>query len=189
MTTTSDTEGDLVLDRESVLADPLLSMFQKVLLVTDGSVTELLCIYTGQDIRALKIAQFVGVGGAPAMLRCAADTSLLHRKIMLVDRHTKLVYAESAFILDRLTSRTRTRLLETDAPIGLLWKEEKSEMYRDIVDLRIEHCPQVALHFGLTPDIRLLSRTYLLRQGGQPLGVITEKFPITSFRLQENPLR
>ncbi len=177
-----DTESDLTLTRESVLVHPLLSLFQKVLLVTDGSVTELLCIYTGQDIRARKIEQFIRAGGGPALLDCPADAPLLHRRIMLVEGGNCHVYAESAFILERLSERARTRLLETDAPIGLLWKEEKSEMYREIVDIRIERNPGVAAHFGLPAQALLLSRTYLLRQGGQPLGVITEKFPTTSFR-------
>lgn len=182
MTIIYDTEGDRVLSRESVLVDPLLSLFQKVLLVTDGSVTELLCIYTGQNIRARKIEQIVRAGGAPAVLGCAEDAPLLHRRIMLVDCSVNLVYAESAFVLDRLSARTRSRLLETDAPIGLLWRQEKSEMYREIVDLRIEANTSVAAHFGLSEDTRLLSRTYLLHQEGHPLGIITEKFPISSFR-------
>lgn len=174
--------SDTLLSRAGVLTHPQLSLFQKVLLVTDGSVTELLCIYTGRDVRAHKIEQAVREDEAPPLLGCAAGTPLLHRRILLVDGDQRLVYAESAFVLDRLSERARRMLLDTDAPIGLLWKEERSEMYREIVDLRIEHNAPVARHFGLADDAPLLSRTYVLLQGGAPLGIITEKFPTTAFR-------
>ena len=172
-----------VLSRDHVLTDPRLGLFQKVLLVTDGSVTELLCIYTGQAVRAHKLEQHIGDEAAVPLLDCPAGTPLLHRRILLVDpQGTPLVYAASAFILARLSERARTRLLHTDAPIGQLWKEEKSEMYREIIDMRVERDAAVAAHFALPPQAALLSRTYLLRQGGQPLGVITEKFPEGGFR-------
>lgn len=45
-----------LLSREHVLTDPSLALFQKVLLVTDGSVTELLCIHAGKMVRAQKIS-------------------------------------------------------------------------------------------------------------------------------------
>ncbi len=170
------------LRRDDVLADPTLSLFQKVLLVTDGSVTELLCIYTGQTVRANKLAQAVRTDARPLALDCPPDTPLLHRQVMLVAERTPLVFAESAFILDRLSERARHRLLDSDAPIGQLWKEERTEMYREIVDIRLERHPGVAAHFDRPADTLLLSRTYLLFQGGTPLGLITEKFPDSHFR-------
>ncbi|GAC1470569.1 MAG: chorismate pyruvate-lyase family protein [Gemmatimonadaceae bacterium] len=168
------------LARDGVLTDPCLSLFQKVLLVTDGSVTELLSIYTGCEIKAKKIEQYVSAAYS-ATLGCSVGASLLHRKIMLVDRWSSYVYAESTFVFDRLSVRARVALLETDMPIGQVWKEEKTEMYREIVDMRVEQCPVTAAHFGLPFDAQLLSRTYLIHQSGSPLGLITEKFPTTSF--------
>jgi chorismate-pyruvate lyase len=159
-----------------------LSLFQRILLLTDGSVTGLLSIYTGQEIRARKLEQFVSREPGDPRLECREGALLLHRKIMLVDcRSRRHVYAASSFIMERLSQRTLTLLLETDAPIGLVWKEEKAEMYRDVVDIRREHCRVTTGYFGLPPETALLSRTYLLLQGGSPLGVITEKFPASSF--------
>lgn len=174
-----------VLDRGQVQAEPGLSLFQKVLLVTDGSVTELLCLYTGQPIRARKLGQFeqrAAAGEAPAALECRSASLLLHRRILLVDAHAAHLYAESVFIVERLSPRTREGLLGTDTPIGVLWREERSEMYREIVDLRVERDAAIAAHFGEPPGAALLSRSYLLRQHGLPFGMITEKFPATRFR-------
>lgn len=170
------------LSREHVLTDPSLALFQKVLLVTDGSVTELLCIHAGKMIRAQKISQEIRHDDTPAGLGCPADTAWLHRRILLVTDDARLVFAESAFILARLSEGARRLLLDTDTPIGLLWKAERAEMYREIIDIRRERHPAVAAHFGLPADTPLLSRSYLLLQGSQPLGIITEKFPDTHFR-------
>lgn len=168
--------------RDGVLRESGLSLFQKVLLVTDGSVTELLCLYTGSEVRAHKLSQDVRAGSPPAVLGCDDDAALLHRQIVLVDGARRLLFAESVFILERLSARARAHLLETDTPIGVLWRDEKSEMYREIVDLRIEHDAAVAAHFDRPPDTLLVSRTYLLRQGGGVIGMITEKYPVEHFR-------
>lgn len=170
--------------RDDVLADPELSRFQKVLLLSDGSVTELLCIYTGRDITTTRLEQTVKAGEAPDFLGVDADTPLLRRRILLTETQASVhqVYAESVFVHERLSPLARRLLLESDLPIGRLWKQEKTEMYRDIVDIRIERDPRVAYHFDEPADVPLLSRTYLLRQGARPMGAITEKFPLSRFR-------
>lgn len=173
----------VLFDRSRVLLhDPLLSLFQKVLLTTDGSVTELLSLYVGEQIRAKKIEQSIRLGGAPATLACSPDTQLLHRKIMLVDSTKSHVFAESVFIFERFSKSIQSKLLETDAPIGLLWKQEKVEMYREIIDTSVKQCATISAHFGLLPDTQLLSRTYLLHQNARPFGVISESFPLHSFK-------
>jgi chorismate-pyruvate lyase len=159
-----------------------LSLFQKILLTSDGSVTHLLALYAGEKISVRKIEQWIGQGDAPAEMQCPADARLLHRKIMLVDSVRRHVYAESTFVFERFSQSIQAKLLETDIPIGSLWRQEKVEMYREIIDIRIERSAAVAAHFDLAGDALLLSRTYLLHQGGKPLGVITEKFPLASFQ-------
>jgi chorismate-pyruvate lyase len=177
--------------RESLHREPELSLFQKVLLMTDGSVTELLSLYVGGPIRACKLLQTVGTGPLPeaadpfgllAAMDAPVGASLLQREIMLMDGATPLVFAASTFMLTRLSPATRAGLVDTEVPIGLLWRQEQAEMYRDIIDMRLERHPEVAAHFGLPPESPLLSRTYTLRQGGQVMGMITEKFPTTSFK-------
>jgi chorismate-pyruvate lyase len=167
--------------REDILASATLSRFQKILLLSDGSVTELLCIYTGHAIRTVKIAQWIGAGHTHGALHVAPDTQLLHRKIILSSRDSAQVYAESVFIHARLSASTEKLLHGSDTPIGKLWKQERTEMYRDIVDIRSERNAEVADRFALPGDAPLLSRTYLLWQDGSPMGAITEKFPLASF--------
>ena len=174
-----------LLSRDDLHRESQLSLFQRVLLVTDGSVTELLSLYTKGAIRAHKLTQSESMGPLPAPLGgpgVSPHTAALHREIMLMDGQTPLVFAASVFVLDALSPTTRAGLLESEVPIGLLWKAEKSEMYREIVDMRLETHPTVAARFGLPTATPLLSRSYTLHQAGQPMGLITEKFPATSFQ-------
>ncbi len=158
-----------------------LNLFQKILLTTDGSVTKLLSLYTGEAISARRIEQSVRSGGAPAALVCPVDAPLLHRKIMLVDGHRNLVFAESVFIVERLSPSLQRRLHDSDTPIGSLWDLERSEIYREIIDIHAGPHPATAGHFGLPMDTPMMSRTYLLQQHAAPLGIITERFPADSF--------
>ena len=167
--------------RQLLHEESSLTLFQKVLLTTDGSVTELLSMYTGEQIRAEKIEHSITYGGGPQILGCSENAQFLHRKILLKGSGKSYLFAESFFVFDRFSTSMQYKLLHTDAPIGLLWRQEKVEMYREIVGAGIEICERTASYFDMPGDTRLLSRTYLIFQGGGPLGVITEKFPLAYF--------
>jgi chorismate-pyruvate lyase len=159
-----------------------LGLFQKILLATDGTVTDLIALYTGESIRVKKLSQDIERRIAPAELRCAEPSELLHRRILLSGATENFLYADSLFVFDRFSTSIRHQLLNTDCPIGLLWKEEKLETYREVIDQRMEPCAEIAEHFSLESDALFVSRTYLIHHRGQPLGSITEKWPATAFR-------
>ena len=175
----ADALTPVVLSAESLAAHPSLTLFQKVLLTTDGTVTELLGLYTGEAIKARKLSQSLAAGLGASHLDAPADAPVLHRTIMLCGRRTgrDLLFAESFFVFGHFPQAVQDGLLHTEQPIGLLWREARLEMYREIVDRRIERNPDTSAHFGLPPETDILSRTYTIAHGGRPLGVITEKFP------------
>jgi chorismate-pyruvate lyase len=166
----------------SILKDPALTLFQKVLLTTDGTVTQLLELYTGQAVRVHKLGQVIAPDVASAALQTAAGELILNRRILLRTEQSHLLYAESRFVMARLPAGVQTQLIETDRPIGLLWREHHMETYREII--RQERAPagELATHFALDAHATLLSRCYLIYHHDQPLGMITEKFPIDYFR-------
>jgi chorismate-pyruvate lyase len=172
-----------VLSAQALAEHPALSLFQKILLASDGTVTELLSLYAGQPIRARKLSQNLVQGPCMAHLHCLPDARVLHRKIMLCSEPGgDHLFAESAFVFDQFSSTIQHGLLHTEQPIGLLWRQERLEMYRDIVLRQIEHCPETAAVFGLPTNTLMLSRTYTLFHADQQLGVITERFPSNYFR-------
>ncbi len=163
-----------------------LSLFQRILLSTDGTVTDLIALYTGDAIRVKKLGQEIRVAEAPATLACKGVTRLLERKILLSGPERNYLFADSVFVFERFSASIQQQLLNTDRPIGLMWKEERLETYREIVDQQIEAAPQIAAHFDLPLAAPFVSRTYLIHQSGKPLGAITEKWPLAWFRESAN---
>ncbi|MBC7982403.1 MAG: DUF98 domain-containing protein [Candidatus Obscuribacterales bacterium] len=166
--------------------NPSLSLFQKILLSTDGTVTDLIALYTGEPIRVTKLDQSIRTDVAPEALQCAGPTKLLSRKILLSGASRNYLYADSLFVFGRFSESIRQQLLQTDRPIGLMWKEERLETYREIVEQKVEPCAEITRYFNLPESAPFVSRTYLIYQAGKPLGAITEKWPLAFFREQDS---
>lgn len=158
-----------------------LTLFQRILLCTDGTVTNLIQEYTGEDIQVQKLGQTIGTEVAPRMLACDGPVPLLRRTILLRGSSRTYLYADSVFVFERLSASIQDQLLTTDRPIGLLWQEERLETYREIVDQRVEARCDVARHFGLPETTPSAARTYVVYQAGRPLGAITERWPLCVF--------
>jgi chorismate-pyruvate lyase len=159
-----------------------LSLFQRILLATDGTVTDLIALYAGEPIRVKKLVQTISEDSAPAELQCSGPTRMLSRRILLTGATKTYLYAESQFVLERLSKSIQDQMLNTDRPIGLLWKEERLETFREIVRQSVEPYAAIAQYFDLPTSAPFVSRTYLIHHGGRPLGMITEKWPLSYFR-------
>jgi chorismate-pyruvate lyase len=159
-----------------------LSLFQRILLSTDGTVTDLVALYVGEPIRVTKLGQAICEETAHAQLSCNGPTRLLNRRILLSGETKHYLYAESQFVLERLSRSIQEQMLNTDQPIGLLWKEARLETFREIVGQTVEHCAEIAQYFDLTTSELFVSRTYVIHHGGKPLGMISEKWPLGYFR-------
>ncbi|OEK09352.1 hypothetical protein A8C32_11570 [Flavivirga aquatica] len=166
---------------EILLEDNSLSLFQKTLLVTDGTVTDLLRLYTHKDITVKKITQEMALSGSKESKLCENETPILRREIFLGHENENYVYANSTFIFENMSQKCQDALIETDRPIGHLWKEEKIDTYRDIIEIRIELCDSLAPFFNVEQGTRFLARTYIISNNLKILGMITEKFPISYF--------
>jgi len=164
---------------ERVVADDdSLSTLQKILLTTDGTVTQLLEIYTGEKIRLEKLDHALVLGGPPS-LGVPATEPVLSRRILLRGAALPYMYAHSWLVPSRMPHGMQEKMLETDTPIGQLWKAMRLETFREIIDCRRERDSEIAALFGV--DSELLSRTYLIHSGGLPMGLVVEKFPVTQF--------
>jgi chorismate-pyruvate lyase len=166
----------------SIIQDKSLSLFQKVLLNTDGTVTNLLSLYTGEKIKVKKIEQIFTLSNEEQAWLFPPETPILIRKILLSGEIKNYIYADSIYNFELHSRSIQYQLLETNQPIGLLWKEEKLENYREIIDFKMEPAHSLTAYFDITPETPLLSRTYLIYHQKAVLGIITEKFPITYFR-------
>lgn len=161
-----------------ILEDDALGEFQKILLTTDGTVTQLLEIHTRQRIRVQKISQVI-VAGGPQWLEAGPGEPVLSRRILLRGDSHPLLFAHSWLVLSRLPPGLQDSLVSTDTPIGQLWRAARLETYREIVEFRRERDAAVAALFG--NDEVLLSRSYRVCSGGSAMGLVTEKFPASHF--------
>ncbi len=161
-----------------IAEDPDLSLLQKVLLTTDGTVTQLLEIYTSEKIRVEKLGHAM-VTDAPQSLGVSATEPVLSRRILLSGATRPYLYAHSWLVPSRMPRGMQETILQTDTPIGQFWRATRLETFREIIDFRREHDSTTAALFGV--DVALLSRTYLIHAGRLPIGLIVEKFPSTYF--------
>ena len=171
-----------LLNMDEVIRDPTLSLFQKVLLASDGTVTQLLEIYTSTTINVKKLAQQMVQQDQPKWLQTNTSSALLKRRILLCNDQHNLIHAESYFVIDRLPPTMHQALLDSNQPIGMLWRAERLETYREIVEFTRQPEPSLARYFDVADDEQFLGRTYLISHQQQPLGLITEKFPASHFR-------
>ena len=162
-----------------------LSAFQRILLTTDGTVTEILEAFSGESIHVVKLFQEVSVlDRAVSALELPWGEHVLRRNILLQGRMSlgNFIYAESVIALDRLEEGVRDGLLQSKKPIGLLILERRIETFKQILDCGRERAGAIARHFQIDEDASMIFRSYRVINQGRPIMLITEKFPETYFR-------
>ena len=162
-----------------------LSPCQRALLVIDGTVTQFLAACMGEPVRVTRLAQFADVAAADAQwLDCSADAAVLRRTAMLSGGHGGQLYAwaDSVILPDRLTAAMRAGLDSEPSGLGQILLDSGLEQRREalwfgrLLATEAEMPPAVRA-FG---NSTFLSRSYRVIAGGQPLMLITERFPLGS---------
>jgi chorismate-pyruvate lyase len=161
-----------------------LSMVQRVLLTTDGTVTRTLEACAGEPMELVKLSQSIVPGAsAGSDLGVADGDDVLFRRILMRGAHSGRhhLYAESLIAPSRLHPRLRHGLYHSDAPIGRLLWEHRVETVRELVRWGLEPAGGCASYFDMDPRQTLVSRTYRVVSQRQPIMLITEKLPADSF--------
>lgn len=180
---------------------PVKSFLQRLLLITDGRITDIIQAYSGETVKAVKLRHQLTISGSQFLANSSNSTNLcqnssrfsplnsdrqcqlLDRSILLQGSQTKTnyLYADSKIVLERLSADIRDELIFSEQPIGKLLRENKIETYREILDCGIEPAGSLGEYFDTKPDAKLIYRTYLVFIAGSPVMQITEKFPTTHF--------
>ena len=157
---------------------------QRILLVTDGTVTEILEAYTGESMRLVKLLEEMQTLTEPLpTLNAQAGEQVLRRHILLQGKMslTNFIYADSMIAADRLDDQMKHGLLKSRKPIGFLIQEQRMETYREIVGCGRELVGPLAPYFNVDSTEGMIWRTYLIYYKSQPIMQITEKFPESHF--------
>jgi len=162
-----------------------LSIFQRILLTTDGTVTDILESYLSEPIQLVKLSEALITleQDIPAM-QIKKGAKVIDRKILLRGRISRknFIFADSIIVLERLEKDFRNELLKTKTPIGKLWLEHRIESFKEIIDSGKETANEELSHyFQLEHNIKLFFRTYCVFTNNQAIMMITEKFPENYF--------
>ena len=163
-----------------------LSPVQKILLGTDGSVTQLLESVTGSEITVKTRVQEI-VPADPVIaehLGILTGEPVNYRIVELRDSVSGqvLIHAISHTPISRLSPDFRDDLMKADIPIGRIIQRHQIEARREIVNARVSPATDEAGRlFSICTNEPILSRQYRIIHGGAPLIFIEEQFPYNRF--------
>lgn len=162
-----------------------LSKLQKLILLTDGSITTLLEIITGKPVTVKTLIQEITKADYEfsELLEIEEGDNINYRVVILknVGSETPLIYAESYTPISRLQKQFKRDLMKADVPIGKIMRERKIESRREIEKIESLFNDELSEIFDVSHHVPMLSRTYNIINNNMVLIRITETFPSTSF--------
>jgi chorismate-pyruvate lyase len=164
----------------------------RLLLTSDGTLTTMLETVHLERITLVPVAQHVRrTEQRVESLILQPGELLLTRQVLLKGGTTRktYVYAESLIVLSRLNEQIWHALLTSNTPIGRLWKENRIETFKELLDFGIHPAGKQAVHFEFSPETPLMMRSSRVSSGGKPIALITEHLRYESVERVNNGLR
>lgn len=149
-----------------------LAPMQRVMLLSNGTLTDILQAVTLEDIAVRKVDEILRYD-APEF----EGEEILERSVVLYGKRTSrpYVYAESVIALERLPLALAREIEQGSLPLGRLWLKHRLETFKELIDLRIGRSDKAAEYLGDTS--RFLIRSYRVYVKERPCMVIHEYFP------------
>jgi len=162
---------------------PALTAVQRILLTTDGRVTDIVEAYAREPVCVVKLSETLDEPGRIPNLKVADGDDVLYRSVLIRGTETEIDYlhATSLVVAGRVPTAMLEALLYTDMPFGRLLVTHRVETLREILYWHREPAGLHSQYFNIGPSDMLLSRTYRVISKGLPVALITEKFPESYF--------
>lgn len=164
-----------------------LTPFQRVLLVTDGTVTRSIEAYTLSPVEVVVLNQEWQTLPTPHdWLELPAGTEIVVRQVVLQTRPkgdeqpTIQTYATSLIVPQRLPQIIKEGLEIDGEGLGMLLRRGELETRRDLLWCGLEHLEAVPEAIGHLAGESFLSRTYRIVSEEKPLMLINERFPLST---------
>jgi len=163
-----------------------LSDVQKILLTTDGSITRLLEVLTGNPVIIItKIKATISVDEELAKeLKIEFREKTNYRVVYLknTDSDRALIFARSWTPIMRLGGAIKEDLTSTDIAIGKILAKHKLETRREVISMDLLEADDILKEaFKLKSGELMLSRYYNIIHEAKILIRINEIFPLSSF--------
>lgn len=163
----------------------ILSPLQRIILISDGTLTELLEHLIDEPLQVVKLHESIdATNNEIAYLDLAKNQQVITREICLQGKSSRKnwLYAKSKIVLERLSLPFQEDLLASRIPIGKLWAKHHIETYKEIESPFSEAAGKLSTHFDIAPEDQLLGRTYRVFSNRLPIMMLTEKFPALYFK-------
>lgn len=160
-----------------------LNPIQRILLTTNGSVTNVLEAITNDKIKIETLEQkVVNADRRIFELLKIEEGDVNYREVVLKSDKVVLAYAVSYTPLKRLKKEFKDDLMRADVPIGKIISRHSLEVRREINWTEIESAgKKLSEIFGIKVGEAILSRNYNIINNGEILINITEYFPAKRF--------
>ncbi|WP_287242628.1 MULTISPECIES: chorismate pyruvate-lyase family protein [unclassified Okeania] len=139
----------------------------------------------GKDMRNILafLTKFGSIDRDIWQLQLSKGEKVIERKIFLKGKISSrnYIYAESILALERLEENFRKELLETQTPIGKVWRQQRIETFKEIVETGKKPVGELSKYFSVPPESNLLFRSYCVLTNGKSVMMITEHFPESYF--------
>jgi chorismate-pyruvate lyase len=173
-----------MLDRFQRVIDPRLDFISlppilRVLLLTDGTVTQSLAAYFGEEIQVQCLQQ----------RECRPG--VITREVMLRGATTSVAYAHAYSLIQlvHLDTEIQGLLAEGRAGIGELLSARNMETSRQIIHVAPCHYGptrrdpfSVEEDTGISDPRVVVARDYIIHSQGKPVIEVTEEFPVAVYR-------
>ena len=167
-------------DLPSFCAKIPLSPLQKILLTTDGTLTDLIRILANEPIELEKVYHEFGRADDHALQQQANDT-ILTRQIILKGKTAHYLFASSQFNTHGFEPSIREQLINSDTPIGKIWQTHQTELYRQVFRYQWASIPELTPVFFPTARQRkspyFIGRQYYVNHRNRLVGLINEYLP------------
>ena len=158
-----------------------LGLLQRILVTTDGTLTDMLAAAFLEPIELVKLSVTIGRSPEPVpSLRVTTGATVMHRRIVLRGERSLVnyVYAETHIAADALAPAFRDELLAGNVPLGQLWLTHQLETWKERPRVRRRPASDLARYLDINEDAELIERNYRTFSGGAPVFDITEFFPL-----------
>ena len=149
-----------------------LSTVQRILLGSDGTMTNMLEELLREELRANKLFEEIASSETDIpQLALAQGEYLWRRTITLQGKFSGInfLYAESMIAPNNLDYEFAEKLISSDTPIGKIWELFRVETYKSLISWGVESAGEVARHFEISPEQLLLYRTYRVFSQRRPV--------------------
>ena len=150
--------------------DANLPPFLKVLISSDGTVSNMLEAWFSEAVAVRVEQQEILIPEHDLiLLNASPGDKVIRRMTHLVGKSSQTCYlnAEALILPGRVPQATLDCIQNHEAGIGKALRQARSETLREVLDWGVE--PRVAW------------RSYRINMGGQPVMLITERFPVEPY--------